>query len=370
MLPDDPLDANQWFDLDQSSWSMVVAPDPVGQDNSVFAILLARFKDFFTVAKPILQDAQLTPTFRRYLTGDPPPWEGAKLRNGCLIIDILDKSGYTTGTSFGGDLFTGLLYAVQQFATDGFDDGTLPIPDPNFPEEYYQPGWIGTLPQCPGIIYREEAHSGIQTSLFTGSPAKDVQHVTGGHSMPGVNELISATVNMAGDMIAMMIGVPPIGGMLDSLLKPLYTDVFLSFMAWKDPSRAQSLGFSHYRERFAAGGDNAYTISALLGLRASMWATREIFTHKFSVADGLPWLVGQNGFGHFYVGDRIGSTVRGTPPGSIYVDRVSEITLTWDRKTAPTWNITIGQRIPVDPVARAFERIQAIMGAIHDLGVI
>jgi hypothetical protein len=187
--------------------------------------------------------------------------------------------------------------------------------------------------------------------------------------MPGLNELISAVINMSGDIIAAMIGVPPIGGMLDSLLKPLYTDVFLAFMAWKDIDRAQSLGFSHYRERFAGDPGRAYSISALLMLRASLWATRETFTHKLTVLDGMPWIVGQQGFGQFYIGDRIGSTVRGTPLGKIYIDRVSEITLHWDRKTAPTWDITIGQRKPFDPVAKAFERIQELMGAIHELGV-
>lgn len=369
MLPDDPMDARQWFDLDQSTWSMVVKPD-TANDTSVFGIVLSRFKDFHTVAKNTLEDAQLTPTFRRWLTGDPPAWEGANLRHGCLVIDIEDKSAWTTGTSGGGDIFSGLVYWLQGFDANGFNnDGTTPVADPAWPGEYYEPGWKGVLPQAPTLIYREGEHTGIQTSLFTGSPPKDVQHVTGGHSAPGVNELISAAINMAGDIIAAMIGIPPIGGMVDALLKPLYTDVFLAFMAWKDTGRAQSLGFSHYRERFAGDPGRAYTISALLMLRASLWATRETFTHKLTVLDGMPWIVGQQGFGQFYIGDRIGSTVRGAPLGKIYIDRVSEITLHWDRKTAPTWDITIGQRKPFDPVAKAFERIQELMGAIHELGL-
>lgn len=371
MLPDDPMDLSQWFNLDQSTWSMVVKPDTIGSDSSLFAIVHSRFKDFHSVVKPTLEDAQLTPTFRRWFTGDPAPWAGAVLRHGCLVIDIEDKSAWTTGTSFGGDIFAGLLYAVAQFTTDGFDDGTQVIADPAWPAEYYQPGWKSVVPGHAGPIYRTaKGHSGVQTSIFTGSPAKDVQHVTGGHSMPGVNELISAAIQMTGDLIAMIIGVPPVGGAADAILKPLYTDVFLAFMAWKDIGRAQSLGFSHYRERFADGADKAYTLAAILSLRTSLWATRETFTHKLTVADGCPWMVGQNGHGHFYLGDRIGSTVEGMPAGKIYVDRVSEISLTWDRKSSPTWNITIGQRKPNDPVIRAMERIQDIMGLIHELGVL
>lgn len=372
-LPDDPLNLSNWGSLDQSTWSMVVKPDAIGADTSLFAMIHSRFKDFHSVVKPTLEDAQITPTFRRYLTGDAPPWAGANLRNGCLVIDFEDKSAWASGTSFGGDIFSGLLYAVAGFDANGYNDGTTPVPDPAFPAEYSQPGWKSVLPQSPGLIYRNAGgHSGIQTSLFTGSPAKDAQHVTGGHSMPGVNEVISAAIQMAGDLIAAMIGVPPIGGAADAILKPLYTDVFLAFMSVKDLSRtsgANSLGFSHYKEKWADGADRAYSIAAILALRTSLWSTRETFTHKLTVADGAPWLVGQNGHGHFYLGDRIGSTVEGTPKGKVYVDRVSEISLTWDRKSSPTWNITIGQRKPNDPVIKAFERIQELVGLSHDLGV-
>lgn len=369
MLPDDPLDISEWFDLDQRNWSMVVAPTQT-PDNSPFCVVHSRFKAFHEVHRKISADAQLTPTFRRFLDGDDEPWEGADLRNGCLIIDFEDKSGWNTETSFGGNIFTGLVRSVLSIASDGLTEGIDIIDDPAFPDEYHQPGWKGTLPQAPGIVYRENEHTGIQTSLFVGTPAKDVQVVTGGHSMPGVNELISAAIQMAGDLIAAIIGVPPIGGTVDAILKPLYTDVFLAFMAWKSPARAQALGEFHYHEVWADGADRAYTLSALIALRTALWVTRETFTHKLTVADGSPWLVGQRGFGHFYVGDRIGSTVKGTPKGKIYVDRVSDITLSWDRTKGPTWDITIGQREQEDPVIKAYELIQEIFGITRDLGVL
>lgn len=173
---------------------------------------------------------------------------------------------------------------------------------------------------------------------------------------------------MAGDLIAMMIGIPPIGGATDAILSPLYTDVFLAFMSWKDTNRIAAMGWSHYKERWAEGSDKAYTLSAVIGLRTSLWATRNNHTHKITVRDGAPWIVGQNGLGHFYIGDRIGSTSK-MQPGQIFVDRVSEIAIKWDRSTAPTWEITIGQRKPFDPVVKAFQRIQAIMSAIQSLGV-
>ncbi|WP_306365244.1 phage tail protein [Nocardia sp. CC227C] len=369
MLPDDPMDPTQWFNFDQSTWSMVVKPLKIEDDNSPFAVVYSRFRDFHTVAKNILADGQLTPTFRRYLDGDEPPWPGANLRHGCLVIDIEDKSGWTSETSFGGNLFTGLVRAVTNIASDGYTENVDVIDDPAFPDEYYQPGWKGTMPSAPGIVYRETKRNGIVSSGFVSRPATDVQVVTGGHSMPGVNELISASIQMAGDLIAAMIGIPPVGGAADALLQPLYEDTILAWMAWKSPARAQQLGWSHYHEGLGSASDQAYTLSSIITLRAKLWATREQIAHRLDIADGAPWLVGQRGKGHFYVGDRIGSTVKGAPKGKIYVDRVSEATLSWSRDTAPTWAITIGQREPEDPVAKALEQIQELFGIAQNLGV-
>ncbi|GAH00257.1 unnamed protein product, partial [marine sediment metagenome] len=50
----------------------------------------------------MLEDAELTVDCRRYLPGDPPPWAGANLRPGTLVVDIIDKSGVNIGTSHGG----------------------------------------------------------------------------------------------------------------------------------------------------------------------------------------------------------------------------------------------------------------------------
>jgi len=371
-MPDDPMNFSQWTTAitgDMSNWSIVVAPTQATMDTSPFAIIDARFKDVHTVLSPTFEDAQLTPTFRRYIDGDPLPEGFTALRNGALVVDIVDKSGWVKGTSFGGDIFSGLLYAIAQFTSDGYDDGTVSIPDPaTFPSTYYEQGYLGSDFSVPSVVYRGGPYSMITSEQFIGMPPKDAQHVTGGHSMPGVNELISAAIQMAGDLIAMMIGIPPIGGATDAILAPLYTDVFLAFMTWKDTGRIADMGWSHYKETFAQGADRAYTISSVIALRTSLWATRNNHTHKITVRDGAPWIVGMNGYGHFYLGDRIGTTSKLTP-GRIFVDRVSEITIKWDRNTAPIWQITVGQRKPFDPVLKAFQRIQAMLSAIHDLGM-
>jgi hypothetical protein len=177
---------------------------------------------------------------------------------------------------------------------------------------------------------------------------------------------------MAGDLIAAAIFIPPIGGMVDAILKPLYTDVILAFMKWKDIGRAQDLGFSHYHETFGQGGDRAYTLSALIALRTGMWLTREQTSHTVVVADGTENLrIGQQGHGNAYIGTRIGTSVRdwGTP-GKVYVDRITDLTLGWSRTESPAFKIVIGQRPDEDPILKGLEMISEVFAIAQELGVL
>ncbi|WP_261949480.1 phage tail protein [Rhodococcus sp. T9N] len=368
MLPDDPMNPAMWNNFDQSTWWNVVKPD-LEPDHSVGAIVHSRFKNMHDVSKKIVADAQLSWEPRRYLQGDPPPWPGANIRHGCLVWDLIDKSGWNTGTSFGGNIFEGLFHELINIGADGITENVEQVDDPNVPGEYLIPGFKGTIPSMPGVVYREGEHTGIQASEFSHKPATDVGVVAGGHSMPGVNELISAAVQMVGDLTAMIPGVPPLGGVADAILKPLYTDVFLAFGKWKSPQRAQRLGGSHYHEKWAEGGDRAYTLAFLLAMRAGMWSTRETNRVTLTVADGAPWRIGQRGHGHFFLGDRVAFSVLGMKPGRLFVERVSELTLAWDRDSTPGWQIQIGQREAEDPVARMAEDMQDFLGMLQELGV-
>ncbi|WP_433662441.1 Hint domain-containing protein [Nocardia sp. CA-128927] len=366
----DPLDPAYWPTEGRSTWSMVVKPDAIGSDNSMPALVISRMKSLHDASKKIVADAQLTWTFRRFLPGDPEPWPGANLRYGCLVIDLEDRSGFTTGTSFFGDLFGGLVRAFANIGKDGLQEGIDIINDPSIPPEYYDPTFKGTLPAAPWVIYRDGPHTGIQTSEFTVKPATATNVIAGGHSPAGVNELIGAAVQTVGDLIAAAVFIPPVGGALDRLLAPLYTDVLFSFGRWGFADRKAKAGWSHYHEHFQEGADKAYSLGWLLAMRAGQWATRETTSHEVVVADGAPFHIGGKGFGHFYLGDRVGSTVRGMAPGRVFVDRVSQVSLAWNREQAPGWRITIGQRDLQDPVLKAWEQLREIISLIQDLGVI
>lgn len=168
----------------------------------------------------------------------------------------------------------------------------------------------------------------------------------------------------------MIPGVPPLGGVADAVLKPLYTDVFLAFGQYRNTVREQRTGPNHYYEKWADGGDRAYTLAWLLAMRTGMWQTRELNRASITVEDGCPYRVGENGWGDFFLGDRVAFNVEGMPPGKLYVECVSELKIEWARDKAPVWVIQIGQREPEDPIIKAYEMLQEFLGIMRDLGVL
>lgn len=426
-LPDNPLDLSEWFplSLNTATWRNIVKPFPLLGDNSNLTIVFSRFKSWHDTIKKILQDAQLTVVCRRYLDGDPHPFQDLQgefnievdgvsifedlfshipIRHGCLVWDIVDNSGWGTETAFGGSLLTGLVRAVVNIADDGYTEGIdIFTGDPTFPGEYYSPGFLGTLPQAPWVVFEDGPYNGIESSEFTYYEATDTSFLTGGHSMPGVNEAISAGVNMAGDFLTSLINsaiasapaaaalggaidLPPLGGIMDALAKILYEDVFLAFMEVPSlraadagellqlvglDSTPTSLGDFHYYEGWADGADKAFTLSAMMAIRAKIWATRPHTNHKIKVADAAPYIVGEPGYGHFWLGNRVGTTVYDYPiPDTIFVERVSKLKYGWGKDGSRGWQIEIGYREPQDPALKALDMIRDINSAMGTMGIL
>ena len=407
-LPDDPLDPNEWMgpSFNPGNWRNQVTPFPIVGDNSNLAIVFSRFKPFHDVAAETLADAQLTLTCRRYLDGDPHPFEHLRgelglqpvedlfqlfqIRHGCLVWDIVDNSEWGTETAFGGSWLTGLVRAVVNIASDGTTEGVdVYTGDPTYPGEYYNPGFLGTRPKAPWVVFEDGEYTGIKSSEFNYYEATDTSFVTGGSSMPGVNEGISAAINMAGDIITAHVSVgaelqiPPIGGLMDAVAQPLYRDVFLAFqeiptlraMGETLPiagleSLLSDLGDFHYYEGWADGSDKAYTLSAVLAVRAKMWATRTHTAHTIKVSDAAPYLIGEEGYGHFWLGSRVATSVKGYPtPHTLFVERVSKIKYEWNKDGPKGWQFEIGYQEPKDPVLKAFSLIRQINSAAGELGV-
>lgn len=408
-LPDNPLDITEWMPLsfNPANWRNIVKPFPFLSDNSNLTIVFSRFKSFHDVAKKTLEDAQLTIDCRRYLEGDPHPFIGSgiivagdlddlftliPLRHGCLVWDIIDNGEWGKETALGGSLLTGLVRTIKNILSDGMTEGVdIFTGDPTFPGEYYTPGFLGSNPHAPWVVFEEGLYTGIESSKFEYYEATDTSFIMGGHSMPGVNEAISAGVNMAGDFLTSLINsalaaggafgtaidLPPLGGVIDAVAKILYEDVFLAFMeipavfrAGGIPGVKNGLGDFHYYERWCDGADKAFTLSALLAARANMFATRDRTAHTIEVSDAAPYYVGAPGYGHFWLGSRVGTSPLGYPvPYTIFVERVKKLKYSIDQNGPSGWKISIGYPEPEDPALKAMELVQEINGIMSTLGI-
>ena len=370
--PDDPLHLSSWFtDLDMTQWHMVIKPKSFLDcmaSGVIWSIPISRWANWHDMAHQPLEDAEMSVTCTRYLNGDPPPWDGANLRHGALVIDIIDKSGVYVGTSHGGTIFDGLARTAVQFGEDFIDSTQVVITDTSVPPEYYQGQTKLTMKQLPYVVFREGHTSPIQTSAWINSPAKGIQVNTGGHSMPGVNETISATIQAGFDMLGSLFFVSSLGATVDTMLKPLYEDTVLAWWSVKNGSRAINSGWERLFEYFQQGANKAYTIASLMVLRAGFWATKTTVSWKVKVSDGLPFMVGDRGLGHFFLDDRVGLVLEGD--SQIHMDRARKLELVWNEDGYTEWDITVGDdRIFEDPAQRAWGKIEQLIAGLRDLGV-
>lgn len=372
-LPDDPLSFKGWTQgLNYKEWPILVKPSSLLLDDSKWTVIMSRFKTWHDMAASTLGNGQLMVECRRWLVGDPQPWPGAGLRrNGQLIIDIVDKSGWFDQTAIGGTIAGGLVRTGLEVADNLIDEGRRVLGKPTDPAAYNLPHFLGVEPQSPWVVYRtNDPVATAESTEFTWQPATVTQITAGGHSMPGVNEGISAAVQLTGSLISQYMMMPDLGGVADTLLKPLYEDVFMAFISVKSPMRSMSLGWSHYYENFVTGADKAYTLSSLLAIRAGFFATRERTSHSLKIGDGAPYLLGERGQGHFFLGDRVGGEIPGAPDGQVVVEQVSSVKLSWAADKPHEWVATVGDpAVADDPVAYGIGQIKEIFASLQTLGV-
>lgn len=370
-LPDDPLDWGSWGNaFHPETWNIMVKPGSLLSDPTPWTIISSRMKTWHDMAATTLADAQLSVECRRYLDGDPEPWPGYRPRHGQLIIDVLDKSGWWNdgGTSFFGDIWRGMVRTVQKLAGNSIDTDVTVIDEPVEVPEYQNPNWLGTIPTAPYVIYRDGAISGVEAAAYEWSPPTAVQMLTGGHSAYGVNEGISAGIQAVGNILGTTVFLPTAGTIADTFLRPLYEDTIAAWMSIKSIIRANELGWSHYHEFFAQGADRAYTLSALLALRKGFWDTRQKVSHKLEIRDGAPWFVGDQGQGHFFLGDRIGGTIKELGD-VVLVEQVTELEYSWSRDSRG-WSVVCGDPASQQSGAeKIVQNVQAAAAAIHDLGL-
>lgn len=371
--PDDPMDLNNWLTmgLDISDWHIVVKPESfidAMASGVVWSVATSRWANFHDMAHYMVEDSEISIECRRYLPGDEEPWAGADLRYGTLVVDFVDKSGILVGTANGGNVFDGLARTVVEFADDFIDSTYDIVADAETPQDYFDVGKRYTDPVKPYVVFYEGETSPVQESSWIYSPTKGVQVAVGGHSAPGVNETISATIQAIGDILGNLVQLGSLGGTIDTLLAPIYEDTVLAWQTYKSNERANNTGWDRLFTYFQEGAGKAYTISSLMVLRAGMWATKTVISWQVSVSDGQPYLIGDNGIGHFWLDDRIGLVLKAD--NQIHMDRCRRIDLAWGPDSPPEWNLNVGdERIWQDPAQRALGRIERLIAGLHDLGV-
>ncbi|OZF40744.1 hypothetical protein CH296_00360 [Rhodococcus sp. 14-2496-1d] len=372
-IPDDPTKLSNWFNLNQSTWGVVVKPISFIESmasGAIWGAAISRMKNWYEMAKSMLEDGEITPYVRRWFNGDPPPWPGAVVKHGALVVSFEDRSGTFTGTAAGGTMFDGLFRTFEQFASDFIDTTTQLVTDTAIPADYYIAGKKGTHKSVPYCVWRDAEETGIETYAFKQVPSKAVQVVVGGHSMPGVNEAISAGIQALGDILGNLAQIGSIGGSVDTLLRPFYEDTVLAWISVKSLARAQNSGFIRFFEFFQDGAGKAYTLASLMVLRQGFWATRSYESVEINVGDGSPFLIGDQGEGHIWLGDRGGNTIRNDPTARIYMNRLSKLTLAWDDESPWEWKTAFGDdRALQDPLQRAWERIEAYASGLQQAGV-
>ncbi|QFG10399.1 minor tail protein [Mycobacterium phage Anthony] len=420
-IPDDPTDINEWMgpSFNPANWRNIVKPFPFLADNSPVTMVFSRFGTFYDTAKQILADHQLTLACRRYIKDrDPHPFNDLKgvwgidpiedllqlipLRDGCVVWDIEDNSGWGTETAFGGSWLTGFVRAIVNLAGDGQVEGVDVFSgDYTYPGQYYNPLFLGTSPTAPWVVFEEGPLTGIKSSEFKYYEATDTSFLAGGSSAPGINEGIGALVELGGDFLTSFINsciaaapfaaavggaidLPPLGGMMNAVLEPVYSDVIGAFMEIPTLRAVglslpiagledviTGLGDFHYFENMAEGQMKAFTLSAFAAIAAEIQKTRARTSHTLKVSDAAPYIFAPKPYGHCWIGDRVGTSVLGYPvEDQLFVERIRKVKFRTDKDGPKPLEIEIGYREPKNPALHILEEIRRFNGAMGQAGIL
>lgn len=373
-IPDDPMNPMTWLDgLDMSNWDIVIKPTTLLQDlaaGTTWALFMSRWGKWHDIASPIMSDAELSVVTRRWRKGDPEPWPGADIKDGALVVDIVDKSGHREGAANGGTIFDGLTRTIRESVGDMVEDIEVELSgEPSWPSQFYS-----TMFETPkGFPFVHFPADYPTETEFTTSPSKGIIINCGGQSAPGVNEAISAGVQALGDLVTSNLnvggyGIGPQGGAIDAVLKPFYTDTVLAWISVKLPHRIAQQGSSHYLEYHVDLPGKAYTLSSLMAVRSGVKAT-ERQRHGKVTSVGGPYVVGWKGSGHFYKGDRGSFEIAGDESGEIHVERCSKTTFNWAADHFAQWEAEFGAPADRDPIETIIKMISDTASAASMLGV-
>jgi hypothetical protein len=325
------------------------------------------------VAAPILEDAELQWDLRRWFVGDPEPWPGAGTgwRNGTLFVGIVDKSGFREGTSIGGNLLLGLTRTIADVLSnhveDSYDLFTGERSTNRVLPAAGHPRHPAFAPVCGLSGRRHHRHPNVGVRASPGGPGRIT---VGGLSMPGVNELISAAIQYGGDVLGdnisaaisfgagFTVSVGSLGGALDSFLNPIYRDSDprahqRAAAAARLPTGLGPLPGNHLDERDAGVHRRIHH-----GPAPTAPGNRPDLAFTSPSPRLRRGLIGDNGFGHWWLGDRVGGTSKYLMP-RVFVRRCRNLDISWGDGKGVDIQATFGDtRNDMD----ALERMAGLIG--------
>jgi hypothetical protein len=358
MSADQWTGAPDWAEVGSIAWPIAIGGINVLTDTSPFGAISVRFEHADQVFMPLFEGNGVAATAQFYLpdVDEQPDPDWFYLDRPTVFITTEDKSGVVGATGT-------LLDGISRFFEEFFDDGTTPIRYPDYSvsgdyEQAYATTPFGNRRYFPWIWYMEGEYSGLGASDISIHKPLATHVLVGGRSPGWVNASISFAIKNVLAWLGLLIGLPG----LDALYQGQLDDVFLAFAEYADQGRIQRAGPYAFQEHFVTGSDKAFTIDGLMAGKQGLHATRGYTSHKVTVQDNAPYILGPNA--DFWVNDQIGFKVGEL----IFVDYVTEVTYTDDRSTPGRWEITIGDGADEeDSVVKAWNRMGQVAGAIKQI---
>jgi len=356
-IPANIFDPLAWLpDFDLGNWWTTMVPVNPLTDTSKWSILSSRFANFHDLVKPTLEDGQLHLSCSRWLPGDPQPAPSYyTLEHSARVFHVLDKSGLVGPT---GTMVDGLLSLVGTVAEDYINEIITLTSRPDVPE-YKLPGWFGTAASAPFVVFPEGKYSRTSSTEMTIHKVMAYAMVTGGRSPQWVNSAAKLAANAALGYLGMAIGNPGLAlGVFDFLVE----DVLLAFHRASNVWLKEEVGPDAYFEAWVQGPGVGFTLGTLQAIRTGFWDNRGYTSYRAQIEDGAPWRVGK----HFDLGDRVAFEIQ----GHLYIDTVRSLKLSWDRTSAPVWEISIGDdTAEEEPAAKLMRYKEQIFTLLQQVGV-
>ena len=252
--------------------------------------------------------------------------------------------------------------------------------DPIDETGYRLPGILGTEAAHPYVVYRDGDITGIQSSSFSRVPGGAGRITVGGQSMPGVSEVISAAIQSGADLrggnlsavisagIGYQVSVGSLGGAIDAFLNPIYRDSILANMSLPLLLRTMKQGWGHYLETTSTNVTQAFTAASVMDLRQRRRETDPETNFTLQVANASPWLMGANGHGHWWLGDRVGGTTKYLMP-RVFVRRCLTLDIDWDADRIKTQAAFGNTKPKKDAMDHIVDVVSKAMGGLAQIGL-